>query len=281
LAPGEQNTAVMARDRGPDKSLGLFETLLVLGGAPVELGEHLDRLDAGLGAVFGAGLPVDAAARVTEAAAGLELGRLRLTAAPTQATGPKGDTAESDSRLKLTAEAEPIDPAIHMPAWDNGARLRGFELPGGLGQHKWRDRSALPAEGQMLPLILDRGEALEATRANVFAVRDGALFTPPLDGRVLPGTTRAAVLEIAAEVELEVSETALCGEELLEADEVFLTGSVRGVEPARELDGAELGRGEVAPLLASRLAQRWRQTRTGRQMAAGSDALSYLVVPNS
>ena len=78
-------------------------------------------------------------------------------------------------------------------------------LAGGLGEHKWVDRSlldeaqaALPAGA--LPLIVDAdGAVLEASRANLFAVRDGALFTPPLDGRILPGVTRARVIEIAAE----------------------------------------------------------------------------------
>lgn len=260
----------MASERGPDRDLGLFETLLVLDGAPVALGEHLDRLGTSADTVFDGALPADAGSRVSEAAAGLELGRLRLTAAP----APAG--------IELTTHAEAIDAAIHMPDWEQGARLRGFELLGGLGAHKWRDRSALPAEGGALTLLLDRGgEVLEASRANVFAVRSGALFTPPLDGRVLPGTTRAAVLAIAAEAGVEVTEGKLWREELLGSDEVFLTGSVRGIEPARELDGVELGRGEVAPMLASRLSERWRRKRTDRQMAAGPDALAYLVVPSS
>jgi branched-subunit amino acid aminotransferase/4-amino-4-deoxychorismate lyase len=264
----------MASDHRPDRSQGLFETLLVLDGAPVALGEHLDRLDASLGEVFGAELPANAGERASEAAAGLELGRLRLTAAPAAGARPRS--------IELTAQAEPIDPAIHLPDWEHGARLRGFELAGGLGRHKWRDRSALPSEGETLPLLLDRGGGiLEASRANVFAIRDGALFTPPLDGRVLAGTTRAAVLAIAAGAGIEASERGLRRDELLSADEVFLTGSVRGVEPARELDGVELGRGEVAPFLASRLARYWQQKRTDRQKAAGPDALAYLVVPNS
>ena len=135
---------------------------------------------------------------------------------------------------------------------------------GGLGAHKWADRSwldeaqaGLPAGA--LPLIVDAdGAVLEASRANVFAVRDGALFTPPLDGRILPGVTRARVLEIAATDGLETHETELSRDDLLAADEVFLTGSIRGIEPVRALDGVRVGQGgEVAARLTAELRRAW------------------------
>ena len=137
-------------------------------------------------------------------------------------------------------------------------------MPGGLGAHKWADRSLLEGvqaglPDDALPLIVDEdGAALEASRANVFAVRNGALFTPPLDGRILPGIARARVLELAAASGIEVHETALRRADLLAADEVFLTGSVRGVEPAASLDGAALaGAGPVAGALATELRRVW------------------------
>ena len=233
-------------NRRPDPSLGLFETLLIREGEPVALDEHLARLEDSLGAIYGAALPDSAGELARGAADGVELGRLRLTAVATAGA------------IDLEAEAAPIGPELVMPHWDDGARLLSFELPGALGAHKWRDRSVLPEGTATLPLILDRGaEVLEAARANVFAVRGGALFTPPLDGRILPGTTRAAVLAVAAEAGFEAIERGLRREELCDAEEVFLTGSVRGVEPATALDGAPLGVGDVTPLLAERLAARW------------------------
>jgi para-aminobenzoate synthetase / 4-amino-4-deoxychorismate lyase len=236
----------MADHPRADPRLGLFETLLVLDGAPVELDAHLSRLGTSLEAALGKGLPISARNLTVAAASGLELGRLRITA-----------RIAADC-VGIEAEAEEIDPRICLPSWEHGAELRGFELRGGLGPHKWRDRAELPSEEAVLTLLLDRGgEVLEASRANVFAVRSGALFTPPLDGRVLPGTTRATVLALAAAEGIAVAEQGLRRKELLEADEVFLTGSVRGVEPARSLDGAALGHGPVVPLLAGRLAERW------------------------
>lgn len=148
--------------------------------------------------------------------------------------------------------------------------LRSLEIPGGLGPHKWTDRSrleqalaGLPEDS--IPLIVDTdGTVLEASRANVFAVRDGALFTPPLDGRILPGITRMRVLEIAEEADVEARESSLSHADLLAADEVFLTGSVRGVESVDALDGTRLAtRGDVSARLAERLRMAW----TGVQAA--------------
>jgi para-aminobenzoate synthetase/4-amino-4-deoxychorismate lyase len=142
--------------------------------------------------------------------------------------------------------------------------LHTLQLPGGLGAHKWADRSLLEeAQAGLLddgmPLVVDTdGAALEASRANLFAVRNGALFTPPLDGRILPGVTRARVLEIAAAVGLETHEDPLSGDDLHGASEVFLTGSVRGIERVRSLDGAALmPGGEIGSRIEAELHHAW------------------------
>ena len=142
--------------------------------------------------------------------------------------------------------------------------LRGFRLPGGLGAHKWADRSPIPqfADGAAPLLLCGDGDVLEAGTANVFAVLDGVLTTPSTDGRILPGIVRAAAIEIAREAGLEVDERPISYRELPGAGEVFLTGSVRGVVPARSLDGAPLGAGDaVSRLLGDALRERWRAGR--------------------
>ena len=76
-------------------------------------------------------------------------------------------------------------------------------------------------------LIADRdGQILETDRANVFAVIDGVLRTPPADGRILPGVTRAAVLRLAARDGVPVREETITTARLLAASEVFVTNSV-------------------------------------------------------
>jgi para-aminobenzoate synthetase/4-amino-4-deoxychorismate lyase len=241
----------------PDPDRGVFETLLVLDGEPVELGAHLDRLSASLATLYAADLPAGAERLVRDAAVGLDHGRLRLTATP------RADGAA------LSASARETDRRLTFPAPEAGAELRSHALPGGLGPHKWVDRRALPPQppGTTPLLVEEDGEVLEAAWANIFAVRGGTLVTPPPDGRLLPGVTRARAIELAREIGLEVRERAIGLEQLRDADEVLLTNAVRGVEPVRALDGAPLSRdGAIGAALAEALRARWR---TGAPVLGG------------
>jgi para-aminobenzoate synthetase / 4-amino-4-deoxychorismate lyase len=236
----------MAGPRHPDRFRGIFETLLVVNDEPIELEAHLARLAKSLKAVYSQVLPPKAEEELRRAAAGIALGRLRLTLAP----------AEDGLRIDLLAGG--VDPETVFPS--RGVKLRTHPVSGGLGPHKWVHRPGInrPASDEAGTLIVDEGEVLEAGWANVFAVRGGTLFTPPLDGRLLPGTTRAALLTLAAEEGIEAREESLQPEDLLAADETFLTGSIRGIEPALKLDGQPLtGCGEISRRLAAALRRRW------------------------
>jgi branched-subunit amino acid aminotransferase/4-amino-4-deoxychorismate lyase len=225
--------------------MGVFETLLVVGGEPVELDAHLARLRRSLAEVYGADLPAEAREELTAAAEGISLGRLRLTCAP----GADG--------LRHDLTGNKVVPEAVFPA--RGAELRTHSVKGGHGAHKWVDRRGMEhpdaGPGQ---LICDGGELLEAGWANLFAVREGTLWTPAADGRILAGMARAALLEIAADEGSEAREQPLHVNDLLGADEVFLTNSVRGIEPAVALDGTPLpGSGPVSRRLAAALRRRW------------------------
>jgi para-aminobenzoate synthetase/4-amino-4-deoxychorismate lyase len=240
----------MAKLAEVDVGQGLFETLLVAGGEPVELDAHLARIAASCEQLLGAPLPAGAREFVRERAAGTELGRLRLTVT----ADPRGP--------RLVATVAAVDPTMVFPSPETGAAaLRTLRLSGGLGAHKWVDRTALgEIREPEVALLLDAdGTVLEASRANVFAVHGGTVLTPPTDGRILPGTARRALLEVAAEEGVESREQRLTLDDLRGADEVFLTGSVRGVQHARSLDGEPLAAaGELSRRLASGLKRRWR-----------------------
>ena len=97
-------------------------------------------------------------------------------------------------------------------------------------------------------IMLDtHGLVSEATGENLFLVRDGRLFTPPLP-TVLDGITRAAVIQIAKDKGLEVAEAALTRDELYIADELFLTGTAAEVTPIREVDRRTVGAGTRGPI---------------------------------
>jgi branched-chain amino acid aminotransferase len=94
------------------------------------------------------------------------------------------------------------------------------------------------------------GLVAEAAVANVFAVRDGALWTPPGSDGALEGINRATALELAAALGIPAAERSLSRFDLFAADEVFLTGSgVGGLVPVRSLDGEVLGAGAPGPVL--------------------------------
>jgi branched-subunit amino acid aminotransferase/4-amino-4-deoxychorismate lyase len=97
-------------------------------------------------------------------------------------------------------------------------------------------------------LLNGRGVVAEGSVSNVFAARDGELLTPSLDAGVLPGVTRAAVLELAQGEGIAAAKADLPPEALAGADEAFLTNSVMEVMPLTQLDGRLIGSGEPGPL---------------------------------
>ncbi len=199
----------------------MFDTLLVQHGRPIQVDAHVARLTASAEELFGIVLdPSELCARVdAEARRGPALQRLRLTVVP------------GGTRARVTGE-----PLAERPTtpWS----LHAGVSPG-LGRHKWVDRTPLdalpgaPWGPATDPLLVDgHGMVLEAGRGNVFVVHDGAVTTPPLDGRILPGIVRAQVVGLLGVLQVEVREAAVSSAALAEADEVFVTSSIGGVRPA-------------------------------------------------
>ena len=231
----------------PDPALGVFETMLVQAGRPIELDRHLERLQASAGALYPASNLGDLTALATELARGVALGRVRLTVVP-----------NGSGRLRTDVMAATVERPAVFPAWSRAVRLTGIRIAGGLGAHKWADRRLL-AEAEAagdgaVPLVLDADDCvLEASRANVFIVEDGTIVTPPADGRLLPGIARRRVLELVT-----VREEPVPLPRLLAADEVFLTGSVRGVEPVLSYERLRAWReGTVTTAVADTLRGAW------------------------
>jgi para-aminobenzoate synthetase / 4-amino-4-deoxychorismate lyase len=156
-----------------------------------------------------------------------------------------------------------VDEDLVFPAWGGAVELAPVLVPGGIGAHKWADRRLLDqADAEAAPavsLVVDSdGAALEASRGNLFAVRADALVTPPTDGRLLPGITRAEAIDAARRLRIDLREEAVSLHALAAADEVFLTGGVRGVEPVRSCRGvAEWGAGEVTAQVGAELRRCW------------------------
>jgi branched-chain amino acid aminotransferase len=97
-------------------------------------------------------------------------------------------------------------------------------------------------------MLNHKGEVAECTGDNIFIVRDGLLWTPPLEAGILEGITRDAVIEVAREAGIEVREAPMTKHDIYIADECFLTGSAAEVIPVVTLDNRTIGTGKPGPM---------------------------------
>jgi para-aminobenzoate synthetase/4-amino-4-deoxychorismate lyase len=227
----------------PDPAAGVFETILVEGGGALHLADHLARLRASVGALYAVELGAELDAAVAKALGTAPNGaarRLRVVATP------------SPQAIAVQASLEPLGAA----ALRSAVPLRAWTVPGGLGPHKWVDRRAIDDAAARLratPLIVEAdGEVLEAAWANVWALEATRLLTPPADGRILPGVTRARLLALASDVGLDAAEERLPLVRLASADAILLTSSLRLAVPGRLADEPSARAAEVAAALRER-----------------------------
>ena len=92
------------------------------------------------------------------------------------------------------------------------------------------------------------GFVAECTGDNLFIVKGGQLFTPPLSAGALYGITRGTVIELAQEANYKVSEPNLTRYDLFNADECFLTGTGAEMVPVTKIDGRVIGEGKPGPI---------------------------------
>jgi para-aminobenzoate synthetase/4-amino-4-deoxychorismate lyase len=156
-------------------------------------------------------------------------------------------------------------------------------LAGGLGEHKWTDRRlVVDVEAADDVLLVDDADLLlECGRANVFVVLDDLVVTPPLDGRILPGTVRGRVLELLREQRIPVAERPVTLMELGSAVEVFTTSSIGGVQPVVGCAGlATWGVGSLTSWLSDRLDQPGPPAPSVRSAPSDAEGARVLVLDN-
>ncbi len=236
----DASLAIGPADRALEHGIGLFETLRTWNTYPSLLNRHLDRLRGSAEALH---IPLDAAS-LPDADAVAELlresrvegeARLRVTA-----TG--GVSTSEGSTVWM--QCDPLSPdastgAVLVPApWPIV-----FDDP--LARHKslnyWSRRLAFEVARQRgadeALFSTPDGRVWEGSRTNLFLIRDETLWTPGLDGPIVPGIMRGLVLELAPALGLAIRAGDLCGRDLDEAEEVFLTNAVRGIIPVARASG--------------------------------------------
>jgi branched-chain amino acid aminotransferase len=218
--------AIPVTDEGLLRGDGVFEVIRVYAGRPFALDEHL--------------------ARMTRSAAGLRL--------PLDADAVRADVAT------LLAAAEPVEGCVRVLVTRGGRRIALVEalrpmpetiavasvtyapprLLDGIkslsyGANMLATRLAQEAGADDAVLVTPHGRVLEAPTRSIFAVLAGVLCTPPLSEHILDSITRRAVLAVA-----EVDERPITLDELLGAEEAFLTSTTHEVMPIHRVDDRDL-----------------------------------------
>lgn len=232
------------------QGVGLFETLRTYGGRPFRLDIHIDRLTMSathfkmpIAEVTGL---IPEAVRTVLDANRLSDARIRITVTPPAPTDP-------DARPVLLVTAQAVAgyaPELHE---------KGMTV---LLCTDYRQSSLDPLTGHKTTSYFPRlaalrvahergcGESLwftpqnqlaEGCISNVFLVKGGRLRTPPLETPVLPGITRNAVLRLAAEAGIDAGEASCTVDDLLDADEVFLTNAIMEVMPVTHIERKPIG----------------------------------------
>ena len=105
------------------------------------------------------------------------------------------------------------------------------------------------ANGFAEAIALDTGGRVsEGSGQNVFLVRNGAIYTPPVDGSLLPGITRDTVIALANDAGIPVHVEAIAREALYMADELFFSGTAAEITPVRSVDRINVGAGKPGPV---------------------------------
>ena len=248
---------LQADDEALLRGRAAFETLRVYGGRPFRLAEHLARMRASaerLGIPFPDGFEALAVGALAAAGAPDAVLRLYLTPGREGADAPVSLALVGSLPEDLEQRRQRGISLISLL----GVRAEAPWLLGGVKSTSYAVNMAAEAEARArgaddAVFFRDDSVVLEGPVTNVWWRRGGTLFTPGVGLGILAGVTRAVLLEIAPASGFEVVEGAFPLADLLAAEEVFTSSSVREVMPAAEVDGIRLARGPAAATLQTAL----------------------------
>jgi branched-subunit amino acid aminotransferase/4-amino-4-deoxychorismate lyase len=231
---------------------GVFETLRGYEGQLFRLNAHLDRLQSGalfLGISFD-GYEIAAITRRLLIEGGLSQARVRIVV-----TG--GQCGKPSTVVTVENYLPPSEPGYQrgLAAITSSINRRTDSK---IYRHKTLNqienslaRAEAERHGVVEAILLNEHSHLaETNRGNIFIVKGGILKTPALNSGILPGITRAAILDLAHGLNIPVAEGDVCSEEMKTADEVFVTSSLIEVMPITHIDSATIGYGRIGTITA-------------------------------
>jgi D-alanine transaminase len=261
--------AVHAEDRGFQFADAIYEVIEVLDGGLVDATRHLARLERSL-RELSIPPPMSKAAllqvidqvirrnRVRDGIVYLQVTRgagPRDFALPAPETLPTLVVLARAQRRGWSAELAETGIAVKTTPDNRWARCdikTVMLLPAVLAKDEARRAGAREAW-----FVDAAGNVTEGASSNAWIVTaDGALVTHPLDNHILPGVTRATVLDVAKAEGMKIEERTFSKDEALKAREAFVTSATNIVMPVVKLDGTPIGGGRPGPL-AQRLRLRF------------------------
>ncbi len=248
---------VSVEDRGFQFGDGIYEVIRTYHGEPFQLDAHLARLERSAKAIE-LSLPWSVQQWATHVRDGITRSGyaeskvyLQLTrgAAPRDHVFP---AAAKPTAVLTVREMKPLDPNLQasgvsvmtMDDWRWGrCDIKSVNLlPNIMARQKAKQAGAFEA------VFIRNGQVTEGAVSNAMMVKAGRVFTAPEGEQILSGVTRTIVLELARKEGLPVEERFVTLDELLRADEIFLTGTTVEVLPVIRVDGKPIGSGKPGPV---------------------------------
>ncbi|MBL9023744.1 MAG: aminotransferase class IV [Myxococcales bacterium] len=258
-----ERAVVSVYDRGFLYGDSIFETIRTYAGEPFELEAHLERL-AWSAERVGLTLPLGPAALAEETRRLLAEIRARgasgehtIRIMVTRGEGPMGLDPTPAVSARRVVFLEPMKgpppeayldgvSVITVTTYRPSDAARGAKV-GNYLESILAIREARAAGAHEALIVDTRGVVLEGTTSNVLAIKGGLLLTPPATLTILPGITRKLVLAAAPDAGLVAREVVLTTADLLAADELLLTSTIREVLPVVRVDGTPIGSGKPGP----------------------------------
>lgn len=235
-------------NRGVQVGCGVFETLLCVKGEVIGMGLHLERLKDGVNRL------------------GYEIPHVdELVKAVDDVVRANGMEGESTKVRISTMEGMCMVECGSVLVRGESARLLVSEFVrnersaiAGVKCSSYAENMVALKEGQEegvdeVLFLNTMGSVCECATANVFWVRDEVVYTPSLETGCLAGVTRELVIELAVEQSLKIEEGEYEVDDLLDADEVFITGTLRGVQGVTHVGCVEIGEIESLGEITQRL----------------------------
>jgi len=261
-----EEAKVSIDDRGYQFGDGVYEVVRTYNGRIWALDRHLLRLCRSMEALSITGLSIDEVSkRVQEANDRAGLPEAMIYFQVTRGVAPRSHTFTQGMKPTFLITVRP-QPVVPIENYTNGVAI--ITLP----ETRWARRdiksiNLLPnvlakqqahEQGAFEAVFVENNEVNECSSSSLLIVRQGVVYAPPLTTRVLHGITRQLVLETAEDSGLPVRESFFSVEEMLSADEVFLTGTGIEVLPVTQINNRVVAAGKPGPV-SLRLLECYRQ----------------------